>query len=200
MEAGRDADPFSICTAPTQYVEIGLDGQIGACCRAQDVVLGYATSVDEFADAWFGENYRRIRQSLQRDARGDFALPNCEECIRFHAPLSRGGRRAAQYGDPHARSTHVLNFSHFRELRLDAIQKEAGHCYMARLPPGTLKDAFELWENDRVLGPGDALHDDIRSLGQGRYSIWQRCVYFAASDNSDARTNKRLYRLRKVSR
>jgi MoaA/NifB/PqqE/SkfB family radical SAM enzyme len=66
MMAPRDrtmdnADPATICVAPDHYVEVGLDGQIAACCRAQDVTLGFATSAQAFAKAWFGSNYRAIR-------------------------------------------------------------------------------------------------------------------------------------------
>ncbi len=42
-------------------------------------------------------------------------------------------------------------------------------------------------------GPANALHDDIRVTGRGRYSFWYNVVYFAASDNSDPRTNGRRY-------
>jgi len=38
-------------------------------------------------------------------------------------------------------------------------------------------------------------HDDIRTLGQGRWSLWQGQVYFSTSDGSDPTTNGRRYEL-----
>src|SRR5262249_38827413 len=91
------ASVASICVAPDEYVEISLDGELSACCRSQDVKLGRATSVDDFADAWFGRNYALIRGSLRRDASGPFPLPNCAECIRFFDPHDARDRAAVNY-------------------------------------------------------------------------------------------------------
>jgi hypothetical protein len=196
MEGDLDgADPAYICLAPLRYVEIGLDGQIAACCRAQDVALGYATSVERFADAWLGSNYRKIRSSLQRDAGSNLPLPNCEGCIQFHAPRALSGRRAVRYDRPPFDGAEHLSFADLHEVRLEAIQRERGHCYISRIPPGIDPREFEMWEDQRRLVPGMQPHDEIRALGQGRYSIWGREVYFSASDNTDPRTNKRSYRL-----
>src|SRR5919106_1473547 len=91
------ANRTKICSSPDRYVEIGIDGQISACCRAQDVTLGYATSVEEFADVWFGKNYEKIRRSLDRDAFGPLPLPNCESCLKFFAPKEGSHRQALKY-------------------------------------------------------------------------------------------------------
>src|SRR5262249_11771592 len=56
---------------------------------------------------------------------------------------------------------------------------------------------FSLWEDGRKLGPGNCLHDDIRSQGQGRYSVWGKILYFSSSDNGDPRSNDRSYVLRR---
>jgi hypothetical protein len=81
------------------------------------------------------------------------------------------------------------------------ITPEIGFCYHYLLgplfpgdgvkdsPPSTLK----LFEDGKELGPGHAVHVDIRQQGQGRYSHWNGTLYFAASDNSDPRTNGRKY-------
>jgi MoaA/NifB/PqqE/SkfB family radical SAM enzyme len=200
MEATESgSDPGHVCPAPLRYVEIGLDGQIAACCRAQDVALGYATSVEQFADAWLGDNYRKIRRSLRRDAEGNLPLPNCESCIQFHAPRALNGRRAVRYDQPPFDLPDQLSFAELSEVRLEAIQRERGHCYISRIPPGIDPHDFEAWEDEQRLAPGMQRHDDIRALGQGRYSIWGRQVYFSASDNTDPRTNKRAYRLTRVT-
>jgi molybdenum cofactor biosynthesis enzyme MoaA len=193
----EQADPVSICAAPLHYVEIGLDGQISACCRTQDVPLGYATSPQAFAKAWFGPNYRAIRASLRRDATGPLPLPNCEECIAAFAPQSLCGRRAADY-DTSAGAGLRLEYDDWAEWPIEAMQKEQGHCHIAKVPPGVAISRYRLFEDGRPLGPGAALHDDIRRYGEGRYSLWGRAVYFSASDNSDARYNGRSYALKRA--
>jgi MoaA/NifB/PqqE/SkfB family radical SAM enzyme len=204
MMAPRDrmmsnADPSTICVAPEHYVEIGLDGQIAACCRAQDVTLGFATSPEAFAKAWFGHNYRAIRASLQRDATNPFPLPNCESCIAGFAPGSLHGRRAANYQGRIGAADLRLDYGDWTEWLIEIVQKERGHCHIAIMPPGMTLSEYRLFEDDRPLGPAEALHDEIREHGGGRYSLWGRSVYFSASDNSDARYNGRRYILRRES-
>ena len=192
------ADPISICASPRAYVEIGLDGQISACCRAQDVCLGYATSVEQFADAWFGRSYQLIRQSLTRKAIENFPLVNCASCIEMHAPEALMGREAIDYTAV-PRPENALDFGDLSYLRLEAIQREFKHCHVSRIPLGIDGESFALYEDDVPLGPGKQLHDDIRLRGSGRFSIWGQAVYFSSSDNSDARINGRSYSLRRTS-
>jgi MoaA/NifB/PqqE/SkfB family radical SAM enzyme len=194
------ADPLRICVAPNYYVEIGLDGQISACCRAQDIVLGSATSVKDFADAWFGHNYTGIRASLRRDASGLLPLPNCEGCIRFHVPGVYDDRRAVLGTGVTAASHERLVWPDHHAVKLELIQQEAGHCHLAVLPPGVDTEGYELWEDETLLGPDQVLHDAVREFGGGSYCIGDRKLYFSTSDNSDARRNGRTYRLKKRRR
>jgi predicted O-methyltransferase YrrM len=65
-----------------------------------------------------------------------------------------------------------------------------------------------LLEDGRPLGPGNSLHDEIRSVGGGRFSHWissnpatpddvvESTLYFSASDNSDPNENGRRYSIR----
>jgi hypothetical protein len=53
-----------------------------------------------------------------------------------------------------------------------------------------------LLENGAMLGPAHAIHDDIRSLGAGRYSHWGKSLYFSTADNSAPVTNGRHYSAR----
>ncbi len=65
-----------------------------------------------------------------------------------------------------------------------------------------------LLEDGRPLGTGNSLHDEIRSLGAGRYSHWissgpttsgavvESTLYFSTSDNSDPNENERRYSIR----
>jgi MoaA/NifB/PqqE/SkfB family radical SAM enzyme len=196
--AMSNADPATICVAPDHQVEIGLDGQVAACCRAQDVTLGFATSPQAFAQAWFGDNYRAIRTSLQRDATDPFPLPNCQTCIAGFAPQSLCGRRAADYQRPAASGTR-LEYSDWPQMPIEVAQKERGYCHIAVLPPGLTPSEYRLFEDERPLGPPQAVHEDIRQHGSGRYSLWGRSIYFSASDNSDVRYNGRSYVLRRAT-
>jgi len=193
----RGANPVMTCVTPNEYVEIGLEGQIGVCCRAQDVVLGYATSVEKFADAWFGANYERIRRSLRRGADRPYPLPNCESCVRFYAPSEAGSRRAVDYAKS-AAEPERLRLDDEDEVAIEAIQKEDRFCHIVVFPLGLGAGRFELFEDNRPLGPGGCLHDDIRKLGAGRYHIGAQSLYFSTSDGTDARRNGRSYSLRRT--
>jgi hypothetical protein len=89
-------------------------------------------------------------------------------------------------------------------LTLRRIELETGHCYTAQVPSWITSDlngasglvsGLVLFEDGVRLPLGHAPHDAIRSFGLGRYSHWGRRIYFAASDNSDPRSNGRRYRL-----
>jgi MoaA/NifB/PqqE/SkfB family radical SAM enzyme len=192
-----NGDPVYLCTAPLTYVEIGLEGQMGACCRAQDVPLGYATSVESFADAWLGKNYDRIRTSLKRSQTGRYPLPNCQSCIKFFAPIVGGNRTAVDY-DSEIHPADGLQLADSGVIMLEAIQKEDGCCFIARLVPGVDPLAYSLYEDERCLSVHPSLHDDIRKLGAGRHAINGRSLYFSTSDGTDARRNGRQYSLRRV--
>ena len=50
-----------------------------------------------------------------------------------------------------------------------------------------------LCEDQKRLGPSRSMHDDIRTMGRGRYSHWGPDVIFSTSDNSDPNTNGHRY-------
>lgn len=70
-----------------------------------------------------------------------------------------------------------------------------GLCAIAPIPPELrISDVtLSIAENGLPLGPAESLHDDIRRLGRGRFSIWRDCVYFSSSDGSDCNGNSRSY-------
>ena len=81
------------------------------------------------------------------------------------------------------------------------VTGEKGYCYVAPLPSRLLSDRdsssrLTLFEDGRELGPGHAAHEDIRRIGQGRFSHWGSELYFSTSDNSDPSTNGRHYEVR----
>ncbi len=191
------ADRHFTCTAPNSYAEIGLDGQLSACCRSQESPIGYATSVESFADAWFGTSYRRIRHSLRRGATGPYPLPDCEGCMKFFAPKAAVGRRMVHYDANAEPSDQSLEFIAGGDFRIERIGKDDGHCYYSnRLPPGIVPAQFDLWEDDLLLGPGGASPEEIRRAGTGQFLIAGRSIYWATSDNTDPRRNFRTYILR----
>lgn len=54
-----------------------------------------------------------------------------------------------------------------------------------------------LLEDGRELGPPHTAHRDIRTLGGGRFSVWENgLLYFAASDNTDPNRNGHHYSVR----
>jgi hypothetical protein len=100
-----------------------------------------------------------------------------------------------------------------RTIEPQQIAAESGHAYHATVLPWRLvwplsikldtSDAptqsnAQVYESGRALGPAHTAHDQIRSIGRGRYSHWgiDRSVYFSSSDNTDPRTNGRTYAIR----
>lgn len=81
------------------------------------------------------------------------------------------------------------------------FNKETGFCWTITAPTDPDVRKLRLLEDGKELGPADAIHDDIRHVGQGRYSHWKATdgsvsIYFSTSDNSDPNTNGRTYELR----
>lgn len=88
---------------------------------------------------------------------------------------------------------------HCIELR-PPFRRELGACWVTPCPQWPAGDSNEqqqaltfVLENGCPLGPGHAVHDDIRTAGQGRFSHWQQALYWSTSDNSDPHTNGRTY-------
>jgi hypothetical protein len=80
-----------------------------------------------------------------------------------------------------------------------AIRHENGFAYIAATQcPGlgshqAPSQACVLEDGIPLPGPANSPHEDIRRLGEGRYSFWHDSVYFATRDNSDPRTNGHCY-------
>jgi hypothetical protein len=79
------------------------------------------------------------------------------------------------------------------------IRHEIGHAFIFVTGKPSLSchskpsSAILLEDGIPLPGPANALHDEIRGLGGGRYSFWKGTVYFSTPDNSDPRTNGRQY-------
>lgn len=55
------------------------------------------------------------------------------------------------------------------------------------------QSSVRLFENGVELGSAHSAYSHIRDLGAGRFTHWGTMLYFSASDNTDPRTNGRLY-------
>ncbi len=82
--------------------------------------------------------------------------------------------------------------------QLNQISSEIGSCYTAAMPEELISDfdgasRIKVFEDGKALPHGKAMHDEIRNLGGGRFSHWGPHLFFSTSDNSDPRTNGRVY-------
>jgi hypothetical protein len=88
----------------------------------------------------------------------------------------------------------------------DKIVPLKGYAYDYPIPSGlssegddldlNSRSTLKLYENGRLLGPAHSFHNAIAKLGKGRFSHWGHDLYFSTSDNSDPRTNGRVYTLK----
>ncbi|HEX5053021.1 MAG TPA: glycosyltransferase [Planctomycetota bacterium] len=84
------------------------------------------------------------------------------------------------------------------------FRPDGGHSWWTslrglRMPAQGSPRRAMLFENGRPLPFPDCVHDDIRRLGGGRYSVWNDGIYFSAADGSDPATNGRRYEVRVVA-
>lgn len=84
------------------------------------------------------------------------------------------------------------------------FKHEIGNAFVAFPPiycePSTSSNPnasqLQLFEDGLELGAQNALHDDIRNLGGGRFSYWDGQLFFSSSDNSNPNENGRKYEVR----
>jgi len=56
-----------------------------------------------------------------------------------------------------------------------------------------IRTTAQVYEDGHALGPGNAMHVDIDTHGNGRFWFGKGYLYFSSSDNTDPRTNGRSY-------
>src|SRR5215813_12688520 len=101
----------------------------------------------------------------------------------------------------------ISSARHAAELyhgELTGINHERGLSFTSPLPPTLVSDRdlrsrIVVFEDGKRLSPGHAMHDEIRSIGRGRYSHWGDTLYFSSSDGTDPRSNGRRYTVAEVS-
>jgi len=115
------------------------------------------------------------------------------------------------FGKPEARTPGVFRPASLNgqpkiqsaEIDLTRVTNNSGHAYFISHNFGTASDTnidgqfnrskLRIFENGVEMGPAHSLHKDIREEGSGRFSHWKTALYFSATDNSDPRTNGRIY-------
>lgn len=109
-------------------------------------------------------------------------------------------------GQPQAIGTsdRLSNLFQRYPLPADAValagpfKRDDRNCFVCSLPPDWSSEAngqseIVLFEDGEQIGPRACSHDDVRSLGFGRFSHWDGALYFSASDNSNPNLNGRTY-------
>lgn len=95
-------------------------------------------------------------------------------------------------------------------IRIRKAYRDSGYAYIVTQDFGTLRDTnaaptrstLRIFENGRELGAAHSVHADISTRGAGRFSYWggkdgtAMNLYFSASDNSNPKTNGRMYTYR----
>lgn len=186
-----NAHPVHACFAPWQQMDIGLDGQLFACCRTQTTTLGRVDSPQALCAAWFGPTYDSLRLSLRHKRLTADVLPECADCC-------------ANFGlEPLPPASLAKGVVPVRR----PFDSDGGHGWRANLAyvdpaDGDGNDAPErstwtLYEDEMPLGPAHAAHADIRATGGGAFSHWGQQLYFSTSDHSDPNVNGRSYTLRR---
>jgi hypothetical protein len=86
-------------------------------------------------------------------------------------------------------------------LQMQRAEPKEGNLYILRLGIDWMSQAdlgaspAIVYENDIPLQQPNSLHQAIREMGNGRYSVWEGKLYFSSSDNTDPRVNGRVYEL-----
>lgn len=84
-------------------------------------------------------------------------------------------------------------------LKVSEAVPEAGHAYLLSLGTDWMDQSklgaspVVVFEGDTPLEGPNSIHQEIREKGSGRYSVWRGTLYLSASDNTDPRSNGRVY-------
>ena len=91
-------------------------------------------------------------------------------------------------------------------LDANSIKHENGYCWEIDLSFFAIegdssiepqRSVYVLCEDGQPIGTGHSSHEFIRNIGKGYFSHWGKNLLFSTSDNSDPRSNGRLYSLKR---
>lgn len=176
---------------PTRFNLQGITHVRGHCFRAE-----VSHDID-LSKTGVCEDYKALGPRVANDDEirrsGGGRFVDAEHAIYFSSsdnsdPRFNGRMYRLRWQDDSEISTRTI-------LSPDRVNQESGNCFIVQVGDQLGVGHPELWEDDRMLGPGDSIHDSIREEGGGRYSIWGTNIYFSSSDNSDPRANNRCYAL-----
>lgn len=91
-----------------------------------------------------------------------------------------------------------LRYWSWERFTLGKIRAETGNAFVSSLifthaSGHDRPSPAKLYEDGRLIGPNDAIHDEIRARGEGRHSFWHDTLYFSSSDNTNPISNGRKY-------
>lgn len=176
----ENKNSIGYCAYPWQQMIVDLTGEVVPCCFWS----GYGntgkplgnTNINTIDEIWNNENYQALRKAnFSRNLEGH----PCKQCVAY----SWANGNYPPFSSP------------------ISWRRESGFCYIFEIPDSFINiieeviDQVVLLENGVPLPYSDSQHDDIRSIGMGRYSVWGSYLYFSTSDNSDPATNERSYEL-----
>ena len=88
---------------------------------------------------------------------------------------------------------HKLRSPFIREGEHGWVIRLSTFAHGADDPQNPTRSTLLVFEGENPLGPAHAAHEEIRTLGGGRFSHWADSLYFSTSDNADPNTNGRTY-------
>ncbi|UVO39205.1 radical SAM protein [Bradyrhizobium arachidis] len=167
------------CAYPWQQMIIDLTGEVVPCCYWS----GYGnfgkplgnTNSSSLDEIWHGQAYRELREKVASD---QLEGHPCGNCLAYRSTGTFPG------------FSWPVEYAH-----------ESGFCYLAQIPESFVKviagadGEVKLLEDGEALSGSNALHEDIRKIGRGRFSVWKGWLYFSSSDNADPIESGRRYQL-----
>lgn len=187
----RDSHPTRLCAAPFNSIEIGLFGEVSACCRSSMDPLGIIDSTERFAEIWLGRNFKRVRDSLMRDAQGGFPLPSCTTCVPYYAPDSAARRQ------PSPVESLDCDFDVVPVNPIGALNGFHG-ISVAAAPVGLRPEDYRMFEDGMALATGSADIETVQARLGGAWSVHLRMICFTSGDGSDPQRDGRKYVLRRL--
>jgi predicted O-methyltransferase YrrM len=159
---------------------VGRDLHLFAHALAEDCVL----ALDDYNAPEAPGKERMMRAVVDSNVAAGRLIERCVKGGTWFGQM--GGARALQF---------------FRER--PGFVHNGGHAYIAPCVAGEADSikgcasALRLFEDGIEIGPGQATHADIRSMGAGRFSHWHDGLWdqiiMTASDNTNPILNGRLY-------
>jgi len=167
------------CGLPWQMMHVDLAGVVTPCVYYRDPGGGGMgnANVASLEEIWNGMKFQELRS---RHSAHELEDTPCGTC---------------PYVRLHGRDALIFNFGH-------GFRREQGLCFVAPIPESFSLRYRERQDDVVVLEDGiplplpSSMHDDIRALGAGRYSVWKGYLYLSTLDGSDPSTNGRRYELR----